>query len=125
AVVDPLDGPQPVSVGRPVVEDPVDERVARGSVERPPEELRHPWIRIELRERLAIGVPPFAQDQPGRCQAGDRRTVHRRPPDQLGAARSRRGNTTSATTIAIAPTAASNSNAAASTIPLRMSRDAR
>lgn len=44
---------------------------------------------------------------------------------QLGAARSRRGNTTSATPIATAPTAASSASSGTLTIPLRMSRDAR
>ena len=53
-----------------------------------------------------------------------------RPPaaasdGQLGAARSRRGNTISAIPMAIAPTTASNAKPPSATVPLRMSRAAR
>src|SRR5258705_5442192 len=112
-----------MSIRFPAGDDPVDESVTGSSIHRVAEELGDGGVRVELGEGRAVVVAPLTEHEPGGGQPRDRRLGHR--VAQLGAARSRRGKTTRATPIATATTTATSANPATSTVPFRMSRDAR
>ena len=79
AVVPSLDGPQTVAVRPPSVDDPVDERVARGSIERGREVLHDRRIGVHRGERRPVSVAERAQDEALGLQLGDgRRDATRR-----------------------------------------------